>query len=216
MTFHPSLRARLTVYATLGAIALFVTGALLLYHDLTDQLSQAISTELSVRLHDLEAVVKGQRGLLPREEALHDVAVLGLVAVFRGLVADDGHEALLGVLLLDEVLAGGARDPAAEEKLRAGGEGVVREGVFRPEQFRRKPQAGADKGPRRRDLADQRAALLIGILDGGAREVLGGTLRVVHGGAHRALEHLHVFRARPFQRMDVAGDLHGPDAGARR
>jgi len=59
MAFRPSLRARLTVYATLGSILLFVTGALLLYHDLTGQLSQAISTELSVRLHDLEAVPLG-------------------------------------------------------------------------------------------------------------------------------------------------------------
>jgi two-component system OmpR family sensor kinase len=59
VTFHPSLRARLTAYASVGSMVLFVVGALLLYHDLTGQLSQAISSELSVRLHDLEAAPLG-------------------------------------------------------------------------------------------------------------------------------------------------------------
>jgi hypothetical protein len=48
-----------------------------------------------------------------------------LVAVLRRLVADHGHEALLVVLLLHQVLAGAARDAAAEEELAAAVQRVV-------------------------------------------------------------------------------------------
>lgn len=72
--FQPSLRARLTAYASVAALVIFGTVALLLYRDLTRQLSDAISAELSVRLHDLESV--------PRDEELtheHRVALTQLV-----------------------------------------------------------------------------------------------------------------------------------------
>lgn len=59
MSYRPSLRVRLTAYATLASLVIFGAGALLLYHDLTGRLSRAISTELSVRLHDLESVSPG-------------------------------------------------------------------------------------------------------------------------------------------------------------
>ena len=76
VAFHPSLRARLTAYATLGSLVIFVTGALVLYHDLTNQLSQAISTELSVRLHDLESVPPGEPPSEHRRLALTQVVNL--------------------------------------------------------------------------------------------------------------------------------------------
>jgi len=43
------------------------------------------------------------------------VAVLVDVAVHRGLVGDDGHEAELGVLLFAEILAGCLLQVTAEE-----------------------------------------------------------------------------------------------------
>jgi len=90
MALRPSLRARLTVYATLGSILLFVTGALLLYHDLTGQLSQAISTELSVRLHDLEAVPLGSTS-----DAQHRLALTQVVKPDGTVLEPAGAKSLL-------------------------------------------------------------------------------------------------------------------------
>jgi hypothetical protein len=55
--------------------------------------------------------------LAPFEETVYEIAVLALVPVVRGFVCDHGQEALFGVLLLNQILAGLTRDAAAEEEL---------------------------------------------------------------------------------------------------
>jgi len=51
---HFSLRKRLTVFAAVGSMVVFTAGALLLYHDLSRELSETITAELAVRLDDLD------------------------------------------------------------------------------------------------------------------------------------------------------------------
>lgn len=90
MPVRLSLRLRLTAWATLAALILFGAGALLLYQDLTGQLSAAISTQLSVRLHDLESV--------PRAEELshqHRVALTQLVTTGGRVIEPAGEDRVL-------------------------------------------------------------------------------------------------------------------------
>src|SRR5262245_13416580 len=67
--------------------------------------------------HNVEAVVERELGLLLAEKHAHEVSVFGLVAVCCRLVRDHRHESHLGVLFLDEVLAGLAMYGAREEEL---------------------------------------------------------------------------------------------------
>ncbi len=106
-------------------------------------------------LHDLDPVVEGERRRYAPEERPDEVPVLRLVAVRRRLVGDDGHEAHLRVLLLDQILARIPDDLAAEEELEAGVERVPRHRVLGAEHLGREPQTGADEAPGRRRLADR-------------------------------------------------------------
>src|SRR4030095_9687322 len=54
-------------------------------------------------LHDTDAVVEGEPRRLLAEERAREVPVLRLVAIHYRLGRDDGHQADLGVLLLDEI-----------------------------------------------------------------------------------------------------------------
>src|SRR5439155_23624777 len=55
-------------------------------------------------LHHVEPIVPRQRWLLLIEEAVHEVAVLGLIAVGRGFAGDHRHLPDFGVLLLHQIL----------------------------------------------------------------------------------------------------------------
>ena len=55
MARRPGLRVRLAALVAVGATAVLTTAALALYHDVTSGLSDAITTELEVRLADLAA-----------------------------------------------------------------------------------------------------------------------------------------------------------------
>ncbi len=93
------------------------------------------------------------------EEALDHMPVLGDVTVLGGFVGHHGHQTDLGVLLLDQVLAGLALDLAAEEDLQPGVQGVDLQGVLRPQQLHAQPQAGPDVAPGGGRLDDQDLAL---------------------------------------------------------
>ena len=54
-----SIRVRVTAWATLAAVALFASGAALLYRDLSNQLTDAVNFELSLRLDALEDAIAG-------------------------------------------------------------------------------------------------------------------------------------------------------------
>ena len=55
MARRPGLRVRLAALVAVGATAVLTTAALALYHDVTSGVSEAITTELEVRLADLAA-----------------------------------------------------------------------------------------------------------------------------------------------------------------
>src|SRR4029450_10391056 len=104
------------------------------------------------QLDDLQAGAPVLGRLDAVEECPHEVPVLGLVAVLEHLAAQERHQALLGVLLLDQVLAGRARDAPAEEHARAAVQAVHRDGVLGAEQLHAEPEPGADEAPRRGGL----------------------------------------------------------------
>ncbi len=59
MAHQSTLRTRITIYAAIGSIIVFTVGAVLLYQDLTHQLSRSIDVSLRVRLDDLESAFAG-------------------------------------------------------------------------------------------------------------------------------------------------------------
>ena len=58
-----SLRTRLALLAGVGAMVVLSVGALLLYQNISGELSRAITDELTIRMGDLAANV--ERGALP-------------------------------------------------------------------------------------------------------------------------------------------------------
>src|SRR5690606_5248712 len=104
------------------------------------------------QLHDLQAGVEVELGLLSIQKLLDEVAILALVAVLGRLVADEGHQALLRILLLDEVLALLTLHLAAEEEARAAVQRVVVHRILGAEELGAQPEAGADESPRRGHL----------------------------------------------------------------
>jgi hypothetical protein len=67
------------------------------------------------------------------------VPVLGGVPVRRRFVRDHGHQALLGVLLLDQILALFAADRATEEHREVRRQAVDLHRVLRAQQLRTEP-----------------------------------------------------------------------------
>src|SRR5207249_10713352 len=96
-----------------------------------------------------------------------------------GFVAEDRHESLLGILFLDQILAGWTLNAAAEENAGVRVKRVDRHRIFRTEQLGAQPQSRADVRPRSRRFEDERVAVLIGVVNGGAREVFARTPRVI-------------------------------------
>src|SRR3981189_1978524 len=72
--------------------------------------------------HHADAVMKGFRRAQAAPERFHHMAVLVGIAVDAGFVLDHRHQALLGILLLDEILALRSGDRARQEHLEAGRE----------------------------------------------------------------------------------------------
>src|SRR4030042_620798 len=133
------------------------------------------------------------------DEGLDHVPVLGDIAVFSGLVGDDGHQPDLVVLLLDPVLAGLALDRAAEKDLEAGVERVDLQGVLGAEELHAQAQAGPDVAPARRRLDDEDLAGLVPVLDERPGAVLGPPLQVVRLAAAVAGQDRGVFGLLPLE-----------------
>ena len=117
MSYRPSLRVRLTAYATLASLIIFGAGALLLYHDLTSRLSRAISTELSVRLHDLESVSPGVAST-----QRHRLALTQIIRADGTVIEPDGAKSVLTPAELEAAshrrIIVDRRLPPAEDEVR--------------------------------------------------------------------------------------------------
>ncbi len=131
--------------------------------------------------------------------------VLGDIAVEGGLVLDDGHEALLGVLLLDQVLAGLAGDLAGQEDPQSRTERADLQRVLRSEQLDLDPQSRADISPGGAGFDQHRGALLVAQCQRPAGEVFGRPGGVVDHVAHRLAQLADIARLGPFQRRYGAG-----------
>ena len=76
---------------------------------------------VKVRIAQLEArVARGEAEVQAAQKRLDHMPIFFGVAVDAGLVLKHRHQPLLGVLLLDQILAGRAADPAREEDLQTG------------------------------------------------------------------------------------------------
>src|SRR6185503_20416906 len=106
-------------------------------------------------------------------------AVLGGVAVGGLLIGDDGHEALLRVLLFDEIFTGFTLHATAEEDGEVGGQAIDLEGVLGSEQLGAQTEGGTDETPRGRRLDEKLLAAAGAERYRGAREVLGRRARVI-------------------------------------
>src|SRR5690606_17683665 len=137
------------------------------------------------------------------------------VTVLSCLIRDERHQALLGVLLFDDVLALATAYLTAEKEGASRVERVVEERIFRTEQLRRKTQAWTNEAPRRCGFGDEGVAFVVNVFHGGAGKVFRRPLEVIDVGAVPAPKLFGVVRAYPFEPGDLRGDLDGSDAVSR-
>ena len=137
---------------------------------------------------------------------MHEVAVLGFIAVGSRFAGNHRHLPDLGVLLLHQVFARFPLNFAAEKKLESGVERIPGQRVFRAQQLRRQSQPGAHEAPRRRGLA-QHLVPVIGLeLDHHAREVFRRRFVVVDIFSHHRRQPLAVGGPGPLETGDVGRD----------
>jgi two-component system OmpR family sensor kinase len=112
MARRPGLRVRLAALVAVGATAVLTTAALALYHDVTSGLSDAITTELEVRLADLVADLDDPAGAAATQRPVVAQAVdaTGRVLVPAGATPLLTHAelaaALEGEVLVDRPVRG--------------------------------------------------------------------------------------------------------------
>jgi two-component system OmpR family sensor kinase len=112
MARRPGLRVRLAALVAVGATAVLTTAALALYHDVTSGLSDAITTELDVRLADLVADLDDPAGAAATQRPVVAQAVdaTGRVLVPAGATPLLTHAelaaALEGEVLVDRPVRG--------------------------------------------------------------------------------------------------------------
>ena len=112
MVGRPGLRVHLAALVAVGATAVLTTAALFLYHDVTSGVSDAITTELEVRLADLVADLDDPAGASATQRPVIAQAIdaTGAVLVPAGatpLLTDaELTAALEGELLVDRPVPG--------------------------------------------------------------------------------------------------------------
>jgi two-component system OmpR family sensor kinase len=106
-----SLRIRLAVLAGVGAMVVLTAGALLLYRDLSDELSDAITDELTIRVDDLatdyeDGDVSAGAGLVTTQAITQSGEVISPAGADRIVTADEFARASRGRILVDRAIPG--------------------------------------------------------------------------------------------------------------
>lgn len=108
---HFSLRARLAVVTAAGAMVVLGAGALLLYRDLSNELSDAITEELAIRVDDLaidyqDGQLTAGEGLVSTQAIDQNGDVISPPGVDRMLTTDELARASRGQIIVDRSVPG--------------------------------------------------------------------------------------------------------------
>ncbi len=151
---------------------------------------------------DADPVDEAFRRHATTPKSVAHVPIFADIAVDAGLVFQNRHQALLCVLLFDEILSLSSDDGAPQEHLEPPGQRVELHRILGPEHLDRNAQARANIGPRISRLHQHLSSVCVLEHERRARVVLRGAGALVDFGAHQRLQFRDILRSRPFQASD--------------